>query len=257
MRETEYPAFAALLDDVAVLVPPAHPLGGTAKALYFRALSEYPLDAVRGALDAHVKDPQRGRWFPKPADLIAQLQGAAADDGRPGPEEAWAIALQSSDEAATVVWTEEIAEAMGVARTILSTGDKVGARMAFREAYERIVESARRQRRPVAWSASLGSDPGLVEDALRLGVGAGRLPRSDLAALPPPPGAPLLALVGGSSADSEAAKRGRAAVLALRDRLASKASEAYQPSSDAIAKVETARRKAEIAEVVKAAGGKP
>lgn len=254
MREADIEDFEDLLEDVAALVPPASPLSPTAKALYFRALAEHPLAAVRAALDAHVKDPQRGRWFPKPADLIAQLQGLAADDGRPGPEEAWSIAVQSSDEAATVVWTAEIAEAMGVAGPVLQAGDKVGARMAFREAYERIVEAARKQRRPAAWSASLGHDKRRQAEAIRLAVDAGLLPRSELLALPAPE-APVLALAAPEGFQTKAAQKGKAALMALRDRLAGRAPKPYQPGPDGQAKAETARRKEEIAEAVRAAGG--
>lgn len=254
MRETEFDDFSSLLDDVAVLVPPAQPLGGTAKALYFRALAEHPLAAVRAALDAHVKDPQRGRWFPKPADLIAQLQGLAADDGRPGPEEAWSIAMGSSDEAATVVWTQEIAEAMGVAGPVLQADDKVGARMAFRETYERLVEAARKQRKPVAWSASLGHDTRRQAEAIKLAVDAGRLPRSELLALPAPD-VPLLALATPQAGQSAAAKLARASLVALRDRLTRPAPQACRPGPDGLAKAETARRKEEIAKVAREARG--
>lgn len=254
MRETDFDDFSDLLDDVAVLVPPAQPLGGTAKALYFRALAEYPLAAVRAALDAHVKDPQRGRWFPRPADLIAQLQGLQANDGRPGAEEAWAIALQSADEAASVVWTDEIAEAMGVARPVMQAGDKVGARMAFREAYERLVDAARRQGRKATWTASLGHDRERHADVVRRGVEAGLLPRIALESLQPPPGQPLLALAGPAPSDSKAAALGRAALRALRDRLAGRAPEPEPLSKDAQAKQWTAQRKAELAAKVQGVG---
>lgn len=254
MREADIEDFEDMLEDVAALVPPASPLSPTAKALYFRALAEHPLAAVRAALDAHVKDPQRGRWFPKPADLIAQLQGLAADDGRPGPEEAWSIAMQSSDEAATVVWTAEIAEAMGVAGPVLQAGDKVGARMAFREAYERIVEAARKQRRPAVWSASLGHDKRRQAEAIRIAVDAGLLPRTELQALPAPETS-MLALASPAPGLSPAAKLARASIMALCDRLAGRAPKPYEPGPDGLAKAETARRKAEVAETVRAARG--
>ena len=41
--------------------------------MYFGDLAEYPLAAVLQAFQAHRKDPDRGRFFPKIADLISKL----------------------------------------------------------------------------------------------------------------------------------------------------------------------------------------
>ena len=255
MRKEDFTTFCGMLDDVAALLQPGQPLGSTARAMYFRALAAHDLADVAVALDAHVKDPQRGRFFPKPADVVAQLQGLAENDGRPGAEEAWSIGLLSDDEDASVVWTDEIAQAMGVAQPVLRNGDKVGARMAFREAYERLVQEARAARRPVIWTVTQGLDPRRIACAVEQGVKAGRIPRAELEALPAPAGVPLLALVGGTAADSEAAKNGRAAFMALRERMRARSSEEYRPGPDALAKEETRRMQAETAERVRAAKG--
>ncbi len=42
---------------------------------YFRLLAEYSAEDVRAAAEAHAKDPDRGVFFPRPADIIAQLRG--------------------------------------------------------------------------------------------------------------------------------------------------------------------------------------
>lgn len=222
MREADFPTFAALLDDVAELLPPPQPLGATARAMFFRALAEHDIAAVRGALDAHVKDAQRGRWFPKPADLIAQLEARAGDDGRPGAEEAWSIALAGRDEADTIVWTAEMAQAWGVVQPVLLAGDRIGARMAFKEAYARIVDEARQARRPVQWVAALGHDSTRHLDALRraanLGLEVDADLVADLAALPAPRGALLLGNSdGGASAPSDEQRRVLAAVRSALD----------------------------------------
>jgi hypothetical protein len=187
MRDADVGAFYALLDDVgALLLRPGQVLSPTAKAMFFRALTAYDLATVRAALDAHVKDPQRGRFMPLPADLIAQIQGTAVDDGRPGAEEAWALALGARDEAATIVWTPEVAQAWDIARAVFEVGDEVGARMAFREAYTRLVDEARRERKRCEWTASLGFDAAARRDAIEQAVQLGRLPQEDLLALPAP-----------------------------------------------------------------------
>jgi hypothetical protein len=204
MRSTDFDAFSALLDDAWSLKGQA--LTGGAKAMFFRALAAYPIDIVRGALSAHFADAKRGQFLPMPADVIAQIERAIADDDRPGAEEAWAVAMRSTDEGDTIVWTTETAEAFGVCRPILEARDKVGARMAFREAYERLVDDARAARRPVAWTASLGNDPerrarvitqaveakrlpspgALVVDETRLALGYGPAHATDIADLPAP-----------------------------------------------------------------------
>lgn len=191
MRREDYDEFAQLLDDAYDLigVGQGKVISAGAKAMFFQALAAYPLATVRTALSAHCMDKDRGKFTPKPADIIQKIEEAAARDSRPGPEEAWAIALQGRDEAATVVWTAEIAEALGACRPVLNTGDDVGARMAFKEAYNRLVTAARAARRPVVWSPSLGTDPHQRATALKQAVHAGLLPAPTVAALLPPPAA--------------------------------------------------------------------
>lgn len=181
MIADDFEVFSTLYDEVMGLYGKA--VTATQKAMFFRATAQHSLEVVRAAFDAHVGDAQRGRFAPLPADILAQIEMAAADDGRPGPEEAWAIALQAADEVRTVVWTPEIAEAWGVARIVHRGGDEVGARMAFREAYSRLVVDAHKRREPATWSPTLGSDPRMRDEALRVAIDAGKLP---LTALPAP-----------------------------------------------------------------------
>lgn len=123
------------------------------------------------------------------------------DFGHPGPEEAWAMCPR--DEASTVVWTDEIAEAFGVAAPLLET-DEVGARMAFRETYTRLLQQARDERRRPKWNASLGHDRAGRESALRDAVALGRLSRGHAEAIVGPlalPGDPRVnVLVAGVAA---------------------------------------------------------
>ncbi|HBO8028222.1 hypothetical protein MMZ74_30665 [Pseudomonas aeruginosa] len=106
--------------------------------------------------------------------VAAVLRHVESADGRPEPNEAWAIALQSFDEAETVLMTPEIQQAAVVAAPLMKgRGDRVGARMAFIAAYERLLTRARQQAVPARWSLSLGSDAGrraaAIEEAERLG----------------------------------------------------------------------------------------
>lgn len=60
--------------------------------MYFTALENYPLDQVRAALDAHMRDTQRGQFFPKIADVMFQLEGS----GEYSPEKVIAMARANS-----------------------------------------------------------------------------------------------------------------------------------------------------------------
>ena len=58
MREGDFDQFGEMLDAVCMLLSRGSYIPSAANsALWFRALSEYDLDAVRSAFDAHVKDP--------------------------------------------------------------------------------------------------------------------------------------------------------------------------------------------------------
>ena len=193
MEDKDLKAFASMLDAASELLSSGgYKPNGTSTAIFFNALRTHSIEVVRAAFMAHCQDPQRGRFAPKPADIIHQIEGAAENDGRPGAEEAWAACQPAADQSRTVVWTAEMAEAWGIAWPLLHNhGDEVGARMAFKEAYTRLLADARKQRRPIAWSATLGHDEAMRADALREAVTIGRLP---LTALPAPSG-PVAGLI--------------------------------------------------------------
>lgn len=186
MFDSDITPFAAMLEEVWPLWPHAKPLTSGQATIFFRALAAYPLDRVRGGFDLHVKDPKRGKFAPVPADIIAAIEGLVANDGRPGAEEAWAISVRSMVEADTIVWTDEMAIAWGIASPIMGMGDEVGARMAFREAYVRLVDEARVARRPVSWSASLGHDRDQREIAIAHAANLGRIEAPQATLLPGP-----------------------------------------------------------------------
>lgn len=241
MREQDYDEFAGLLADVWALKGQA--LTASQKAMFFRALAVHSIAEVRAGLDAHVRDLKRGQFLPMPADVLSQIHGIVADDGRPGPEEAWAIALRSSDESKTIVWTDEMAQAWLIASTVFNNGDEIGARMAFKECYVRLVDEARRARRPAAWQASLGFDPQQRDEAIAMAAVAGRIAAPERIALLAPEQA------FAAIASNVAAPQGiREKLLSLRDRFARRAEE---PSADLVGK----RRTAELKTIAAVRGG--
>lgn len=141
-------------DLAAALIVTAEVMGSelstTAAKAMVRELESYPPGAVASAL----KRCQRelgGRLT-----LAAILQ--RIDDGWPAPEAAWALCQPARDESNTVVWTDEIAQAFGIARELLKQGDHVAARMAFLEDYRESLRAARAESRLPRWWASLGHD---------------------------------------------------------------------------------------------------
>ncbi|MGY4663213.1 hypothetical protein ACVWZ9_004007 [Pseudomonas chlororaphis] len=135
-------------------------------AMMAEDLCAYPVPIVKAALKA-CRFEVKGKLAM--ADILSRVQ---LKDGRPGKDEAWSIALLASDEIETVVMTAEIQQAMTAAAPILRLGDKVGARMAFNSAYDRLVATARAEAIPATWSVSLGFDPGrrvlAIESAVRM-----------------------------------------------------------------------------------------
>jgi hypothetical protein len=95
-----------------------------------------------------------------PVAFIRKMAGTGAhSDGRPGPEESWARMPKGERmEENTVIWCEEERIAYGACRSLLLDGDLVGARMAFKERYEKELAAARAQRKPVRWIVSAGYD---------------------------------------------------------------------------------------------------
>lgn len=128
-------------------------------------LARFPEGAVLEAL-TRCRRELKGRLTI--ADVLTRI-----DDGRPGPEEAWAMIPH--DEAASVVWTEEMSGAFNVANALITEGEKIQARMAFVERYKTLVAAARDKGLPVKWSASLGHDPHGRERVLVEAVNMGRI----------------------------------------------------------------------------------
>jgi hypothetical protein len=153
--------------------------------LWMTILEPYSIEQVRAALSAHMRE---SKFPPVPADVVQRMP--KANDDRPDANEAWAISLRSRDERDTVVWTQECAEAFAICSSVLEGGDEVGARMAFKAAYERIVERSRAAGKPVQWIKSLGHDPDLREAAIIDAVRAGRLQLADARTVLPALAAP-------------------------------------------------------------------
>lgn len=179
-----------------------------AATLMVRDLRDYERPEVEQAL-ARCRSEINGRLT-----LAAILERMPSANAYLSANEAWAIALESQDERITVIWTDEISHALGVARPILELGDKVGARMAFIAAYEREVASAKAEGRAPRWWPSLGESKELRREAIEQGIKDGLLPAPKVEHLLPAPTGPATEEEGG---DPEKVK---AMIASLRDLLA-------------------------------------
>lgn len=102
-------------------------------------------------------------------DILDRLPG-----GHPGPEEAWAtIAGAMRDESRSLIWSDEMREAYGVANHV--GDDPIQARMVFKELYTKAVSEARAQHRQPHWLVSLGTDKADRERVILSGVQSGRV----------------------------------------------------------------------------------
>jgi hypothetical protein len=165
----------------------------TAAAMLAEDLESYPREVLAKAL-LRVRTEHVGKLTPKA--IIDRIDESM---GRPAANEAWSVAMGAMDERNTVVWTNEMAQAWSVAQPIAQARDMVGARMAFISAYERLVRTAREDRRLPEVSVSIGWDAGLRTKAIEQAVSLGYLPQDQAAEhlpLPAPTFNPLALLQG-------------------------------------------------------------
>lgn len=153
-------------------------LSPVALAMMASDLKEYHPSLISQAL-------QNVRKGQKPFGLgaiVAEIE-SLKPDGRLGADEAWA--LYPHDEVTSAVLTNEISEAMQIAQPLLNEGDKVGARMAFKEAYTRIVAKNKNEGIAPKWFPSLGTDKNGREEVLKQAVQLGRLTQDHAISLLP------------------------------------------------------------------------
>src|SRR5438874_9680179 len=105
----------------------AEPLTASRLQIYANDLSDLSEEQI---MVACLRARRELKFFPKIAELrelVGATPGSQVDDGRPGAETAWAMCPKNDED--SVVWTEEMSEAFGIANGLLRDGDAVGARM--------------------------------------------------------------------------------------------------------------------------------
>lgn len=138
-------------------------------------LAKYPEAQVIGAL-RRCRMELRGR-------LTVEAIVMRLDDGRPTADEAWSIWPHT--EGPSAILNNEIAESMETARFLLDEGDKVGARLAFRDAYNKRIQQGRDTGEPPQWFVSLGHNKQERHDVVLQAVKLGRISQDQAQAMLP------------------------------------------------------------------------
>jgi len=148
-------------------------MSDAAARIFAEDLSLYPLRSVLTAL-TRCRRELKGRLTL--IDVINRIV-----DGRPGVEEAWSMFPKSESD--SVVWTDEMREASGAAASLLYEGDRIGARMAFKERYLIELQKARSDGVPVTWTLSAGHDSAGRVAAVREAEAHGRIAPTEARAM--------------------------------------------------------------------------
>lgn len=178
-----------------------HQITLNAALMMCQDLSEYAFNDVMIALTRCRKEVTGKLTLKAIVDLLAPAGGWLSAN------EAWAQALPAQDEANTMVWTVETRKAWFISLPILESGDKIGARMAFIEAYNREVAQAKAAGGLPQIEVSRGDRADLYELAVSQAQTSGLLP-------PPKSPAPLML-------DAPKHVKQRGAVMDRREDLAS------------------------------------
>jgi len=177
--------FLAAFVEIGVSVYEKTPQQVKAKIpMYWDALRHRSMNDVKAAINSHLRDPSRGQFFPKPADIEAKMPVVEL---WPDAEEAWAMCPK--DEYSSAAMNDEAMQALSVAHDLMSSGDMIAARMSFKSAYNRLVEESKRAGRVPHWFASLGHDPGgrYVAEVKTVELKNRLLPPDKQLSLPSPP----------------------------------------------------------------------
>ena len=146
--------------------------------MIFETLSEHPISHISKALEIHRKT---GRFAPTPSDIISIINTRTKPQ-HISADEAWAKCVYAFDEKETVVLTSVMLEAVAAASSVWDERNHTAARMAFRQAYERLVST----NPPIEYRASFGYDRGRRLSAVNAAVEQGLLPQTSRIAIESP-----------------------------------------------------------------------
>lgn len=148
------------------------PLSGPRREMWWASLAGFPDGALMASVTRYIKSSS---FAPHLNDILKGCD-AQTDGGWLGAEEAWALMPKSEHESAML--TTEIAQAIAAASPLIESGDRVAARMAFKDCYTRLVERAKLEGRQPRYFPSYGTDKHGVVSMLAKAVQIGQVPVS-------------------------------------------------------------------------------
>lgn len=165
--------------------------------IWWNLLSGYAMSEFSQAMVQHLR---REKFFPKPAEIVGFIEGRWM-----GADEAWALFPKSEDDTAAI--NQAMAVAWDAASDLYHGGDTIGARMAFKAAYDRHVSSAVGRGEREAWSISLGWDGDKREPVIRAALESKLITNQNalklLQSVPARDGGPIAGLLTGKTQGAE------------------------------------------------------
>lgn len=79
MTPADYPEFVKIISALSEMYGKAKP-SDVVIALWWQALKDFELPAIRKGLSMHVMNPDSGQFMPRPADVVKMLGGSTADN---------------------------------------------------------------------------------------------------------------------------------------------------------------------------------
>lgn len=166
MTENDKKQFAELLADTMEVFEKQ--VSATTVGIWFNVLQRYTIEEIQYGFSAYMNT---GKFSPKPADIVEAISERAGSVWKTA-DEAFAVVLALTDESSTVIATDAIMEAMDGLWDLVRD-NAISGRMAFKEAYERIMKHGKLTGRVPQSFVSVGTDQDKRRDVIENGYRAG------------------------------------------------------------------------------------
>lgn len=166
--------------------------------IWWELMIDCSIDKFSWAMSAHVRT---SKYFPRPAEILEKINGTWMD-----ANEAWARMPKNEEDTAVV--SKSMLAAWSVASESYYSGDEIGARMAFKGAYDRHMKQSMDRGLTEVFSLSIGSDSTKRQPAISAAVQSGLITHEEakkhMHALPAPSGGVIAGLITGKISEESA-----------------------------------------------------
>lgn len=137
--------------------------------MWMRELARYPAGSVQRSAENFIRT---SKFKPQLSEIVKGCEAQTPTLWLTS-DEAWA--RMPKTEAESAMLCQETAEALALAMPLLADGEESAARLAFRGAYNRLVEKAKIEGRAPAYFLAQGSDRGHQVEVLLQAVSIGQI----------------------------------------------------------------------------------